>query len=189
MDRKVSLVVLLIALSVASTAYSIFLVFTFHSTVVYGHLTFSQASEAVVRQPSFLIPISMGIIGWLTTVYEVLTIGQREFPKTLRKKMLRVGFDNNIYKMFSGRGGDRRIAIMGALDTPKLRNEIANITNTDWKEVDRNVKILVSVNLVKIEYSHGSLSVYRLTESGRELLDIIQSQNHNRTSKASIMRS
>ena len=189
MNRKIITILLLIALSEGSTLYGLFLILTFHYTVVNGVNSVSQVSETVMQRPYFLIPVSIGILGWLTTVYEVLTLKRGEFTGTLRKRMSSEGFDRNVYRIFSGRGGARRLAIMQALDTPKLRNEIASITNTDWKEVDRNVKILESVNLVKIQFSHGSLSVYHLTESGKELIEIIQSQIGNNSSETSMVHS
>ena len=50
------------------------------------------------------------------------------------------------------------------LSVPRMKSEIAKITTTDWKEVDRNIRILSSVDLVKTEFIHGSFSVYELTE-------------------------
>lgn len=183
-SRKIFTILLLIAISAASTLYAVFLSLSFHSTVVNGTNTMPGAITMALREPYFLVPLSIGIIGWISTVYEVITLKQQEFPVALRKRMSREGYDRSVYRIFTNRGGARRIAIMNALDTPKLRNEIANTTNTDWKEVDRNLKILESVNLVKIQFSHGSLSVYRLTESGKELMNIIHSQGQNTNSKA-----
>lgn len=176
MDRKIITILLLLALSEASTLYGIFLFLTFHYTVVNGSNTPSMTASVVMPQPYFLIPVSIGVIGWLATVYEVVSFRKGDLSGTLRRKMSSEGFDRSVYRIFSTRGGPTRLAIMLALDTPKLRNEIANITNKDWKEVDRNIKILESANLVKIQFSHGSMSVYNLTESGKELMGIIQNQ-------------
>ena len=190
MNRKIITILVLIALSEGSTLYGVFLILTFHYNVVYGASSSpSMVSGIVMGQPYFLIPVSIGILGWIATVYEVLTLKQVEFTGKLRRKMSSEGYGRDVYRIFSGRGGARRLSIMYALDTPRLRNEIANITNTDWKEVDRNVKILESVNLVRIKFSHGSMSVYNLTESGKELLDIIQSHADSNSSEASIVHS
>lgn len=189
MKRKVIAILLLIALSGACTIYGLFLVLTFHYEVVNGTAITSRASAMAIGRQFFLIPLSIGVIGWLTAAYEVLTFKRGEITGSLRRRMSREGFDRDLYRIFSGRGGARRLAILQVLDTPKLRNEIAKITGTDWKEVERNVKILESVNLVRIQFSHGSLSVYRLTESGRELMYIIQSQKDDKYSGTSIVRS
>lgn len=79
-----------------------------------------------------------------------------------------------IYNIFKGRGGNRRLLIMESLKVARMRNEIAKITNTDWKEVDRNIRILCSFNLVKTDFVHGSFSVYEMTERGKEILRIIE---------------
>lgn len=174
MGRKIITILLLIALSEASTMYGIFLILTFQYTVVNGSNSPSMVAAIVMPQPYFLIPVSIGVMGWLATVYEVVSLKKGQFTGTLRKKMSSKGFDRSVYRLFSTRGGSTRLAIMNALDSPKLRNEVANITNKDWKEVDRNIKILESANLVKKQFSHGSMSVYDLTETGKELIGILQ---------------
>lgn len=189
MNRKIVLILSLIALSEGLTLYGIFMILSFHYNVINSAASESMASTIVIRKPNFLIPVSMGIIGWMTTVYEVIRLKSGDFNGTLRKKISQEGFDRSVYRMFTGRGGPRRLAIMNALDTPKLRNEIAKITNTDWKEVDRNVRILESANLVKIQYSHGSMSVYYLTEVGRDLINFINSQMNRSTPRGGVTHS
>ncbi len=183
MNSKSTTILLLIILSGTSTLYGFYLILNFHQVVIGGSNTPSMIPVAVNEEPYFLVPFAIGIMGWLTTIYEVFSLDRIKITGSLRRRMLNEGFDRSVYRILLGRGGDRRIAIMQALNTPKIRNEIANITNTDWKEVDRNVRILESLNLVKIQFSHGSLSVYDLTESGKELMSIIRSQVGKGTSR------
>lgn len=189
MNRKSAGILFLIILSGANSVYVLYTILTFHNMVGASVSRTSQFAEIVSRQPYFLIPVTIGIVGWLSTIFLVLTIHQERFNKTLRKIVSDKGFDRTVYKILMGKGGARRLAIMAALDTPKLRNEIANITNTDWKEVDRNVKILESVNLVGVKFSHGSILVYNLTEIGRELMEIIQAHHDSSASNASTQQS
>lgn len=65
--------------------------------------------------------------------------------------------------------------MMEILETPMIRSEIADIVGMDWKEVDRNIKILESVDLVKTQYSHGSTSVFELTNKGKNVLEKVKS--------------
>lgn len=179
MDRRIITILLLIALSAGSTFYGIYLILTFQFAVTGSVKSFSMSTLVVKQRPYFLAPIAIGILGWLTTIYEVITLRKRDFVGSLREKMSREGFDREVFRTFSGRGGARRLEIMRSLKTPRLRNEIAKLINSDWKEVDRNVKILESMDLVKVQFSHGPMAVYHLTEGGKELLDIMQSQRDN----------
>lgn len=180
MNRKVTIILTLIALSAGSTLWGLFLILTPQHTAVIqgtGGTSMGRAIYAVKREsPFFLIPMTVGILGWFATVYEAISLRRGEFTGSLRRKMSSEGFGRGVFRIFSSKGGTRRLAIMDALRTPKLRNEIANMTNTDWKEVDRNIEILEAANLVEKQFSHGSLSVYHLTQNGEELMEIIQSQ-------------
>ena len=191
MNRKKIIILSLITLSELSTIYAIFMILSIHyaSPVSGGPGNPTMGSAIVLKQPYFLIPISIGIAGWLTTVFEVITLKESDLKGTLRKKMSEKGFERSVYRLFSGRGGIRRLAIIKALEIPRLRNEIANITLTDWKEVNRNLKILESANMVQVEYSHASLSVYQLTEEGRDLLSIISSLPHDKHYSTNAARS
>ena len=169
-------ILILAALSAIASLYAIFLFLTTKSPAVLGSYGIYNAPEES-RDTSCrsLIAVSMylGILGWVLTVYEIMSAKKFQFNGSLRKIIDREGFDRDIYRIFSSRGGSKRFAIMQTLATPKLRNEIARITNIDWKEVDRNIRILEESNLVKMQYSHGSLNVYRLTETGEDLIKVI----------------
>lgn len=175
-------ILLLAAFSMASILYGFFLFLAPHNALSHsGDYTFVSAGAVVLTkgQPSSLLLISAGVLGLFATFYGTLYPDHTLSKGSMRKQMSNHGFDRNVYRIFSGRGAPTRIAIMYSLETPRLRNEIACMTNTDWKEVDRNIRILESADLVNIEFSHGSLSVYCLTESGRELLDIIRANRRN----------
>ncbi len=185
MKRKIITILLFIAFSAVCTLYGMSLILAFSHTVPTGSRSITRVSTITVMHQYFIIPIFIGVLGWLATVYEILTLKESETIKTLRKKMSREGYDKSVYRIFSARGGASRLAILQSLDSPKLRGEIARMTGSDWKEVDRNVKILELANLVKIHYSHGSVLVYTLTENGKRLLYIMRSQKNIGPSKAS----
>ena len=176
-------VLVLITSSAALVLYGLYLILIFYSI---GRSTHPIVS---MRPPYFLIPICIGTLGLLMAVYEVLALRQRGVVGSLKKKMSNEGYDKDVYRVFSGRGGTRRLVIMRSLETPRLRNEIANLTNTDWKEVDRNIKILESVNLVRTQFSHGSVSTYELTANGKRLMDIVRSEINNDFSVESTVQS
>ena len=174
--REHAKILILAAISAIVSLYAIFLFLTIKNLSVlgsYGLYAAPAASGDAISRSLLAVTIYIGILGWVLTVYEIISTKRLQFNGTLRKMIDKEGFDRDIYRIFSSRGGPRRLAIMQALETPKLRNEIVKITNTDWKEVDRNIRILEASNLVKMQFSHGSLNVYRLTETGKELVKII----------------
>ena len=178
-------ILILAALSAIASLYAIFLFLATKSLAVlgsYGLYAAPEESRDTLGRSLIAVSMYLGILGWVLTVYEIITAKKFQFNGSLRKIIDSEGFDRDIYRIFSSRGGSKRLSIMQTLATPKLRNEIARITNIDWKEVDRNIRILEASNLVKMQYSHGSLNVYRLTETGEDLIKIIISYE-SRTSK------
>lgn len=189
MDRKIAIILLLAVFSECTTLIGLYLILSLPSTPTAGQEQISLGAMVIHERPNFMIPLSAGLIGWVLTIYEVITLNSGKISGTLRKMISDEGFDRSVYRLLSGRGGARRLAIMEALRIPRLRNEIANITSTDWKEVDRNIRILESENLVSVKFSHGTMSVYSLTESGKELVDIIKSQRERKSPEAVASRS
>ena len=183
MLRSKAAILALIISSATLILYGLFLILVFYYVGKSTHPVVSSGP------PYFLIPVSIGTLGLSMAVYEVLTLRQRSVVGSLKKIMLNEGYDKDVFEVFSGRGGVRRLAIMHSLETPRLRNEIANLTNTDWKEVDRNIKVLESVNLVRTQFSHGSISTFELTANGKKLMDIIQSEINSDFSVESTVQS
>lgn len=81
-----------------------------------------------------------------------------------------------IFGVFRSKGGSRRLMIMEVLDGPKNRSEVAKLTYADWKEVDRNIRILESVGLVRVDKNGKHRTFYELTERGKDLVERIRSR-------------
>lgn len=172
MKKKLKLVILLITLSIVSTGYTLFLIVSFHYT---GTGFTSRISKVVLSNRYIVIPIFTSCLGWLIAGYELYAIKKRDISRALKEKIPGRKDKWVIYNTFKGRGGASRLAIMETLNTPKLRSEVADAAEIDWKEVDRNLKILESVDLVRIQFTHGSVSIYELTDKGKEVLQIVKS--------------
>lgn len=158
---------LTICLSVTSSVYGIILVIiSFKLNTSLG----GSISDTLVRYSLGAILLSISTTGWIATLYQLTLLGEKRISDSLRRELLGNGNNREIYKVFASRGGFKRISIMESMKEPRLRNEIARTTKTDWKEVDRNLRILKSINLVKVQSLHESVSVYELTEQGREVL-------------------
>jgi DNA-binding transcriptional ArsR family regulator len=72
--------------------------------------------------------------------------------------------------LFEGRGGGTRVEILLSLEVPRHRNEISSLTGVDWKEVDRNLDLLIRAGLVKVFAKTGRITIYSLTEKGEQIL-------------------
>lgn len=162
---------LTICLSVTSSVYGIILIIiSFKLNTSLG----GSISDTLVRYSLGAILLSIGTMGWIATLYQLTLLGEKRILNSLRREFLGNENHREIYKVFASRGGFKRISIMESMKEPRLRNEIARTTKTDWKEVDRNLRILKSINLVKVQSLHESVSVYELTEQGREVLHEIE---------------
>lgn len=171
--KRDNLLLIIMGISLINTAYVIFLALIIYTT---GVTLFNGLQRAVQEFPFTIIPILTAGLGWLATVYEIFSLKNKEVLKTLRKNLSGKSDDWVLYNAFKGRGGPRRLSIMESLGKPKLRNEIAQLTGTDWKEVDRNIRVLESIDLVRIQYNHGKVSVYELTDKGKEFLNLVETE-------------
>lgn len=167
MEKKSTILYILIAFSLVNTVYSILLILILH----HMHSVAGGSTSRVILNYSYdLIPISFASLGWLATIYEVFSTKQKSILKELRKELPKSKDKWTAYEILKGRGAPRRFVIMESLDGPKHKSEIAKQTGIDWKEVDRNIKKLESGNLVRVQTVHGSVVLYELTEKGKIVL-------------------
>lgn len=156
--------------AVASSAYSILpILVSLHS----GTFKPGQLGRIVVLYPGTTMTIPVAFAFWIAVGYQLLQTGHRKILKILLTNFSGAKDNWVIYNVFKGRGWGTRISILEALGSPKLRNEIAKVIEKDWRETDRNIRILESAGLVKVQSVHNSIVLYELTESGKDLLQTI----------------
>ena len=114
--------------------------------------------------------------GLLIVGYDLLSKKRKDIAYFVKKEISGEKDRLVIYRIFRSKGGTRRIMIMEALDGPKKRSEVAKFTNIDWKEIDRNIKILESVGLVRASTNGKHTVFYELTEHGQNLLENIRAR-------------
>ncbi|MCL5408331.1 MAG: hypothetical protein M1518_03085 [Candidatus Thermoplasmatota archaeon] len=131
--------------------------------------------QVSVAYPIGSIFLTLSVMGWLLTGYELFAERKKEISHILRTTVSGRKDHWGIYNVFKGKGGARRLTILESLNVPRQRNEVAKITATDWKEVDRNIRILESANLIRTGQSGTPYPRYELTEEGHELLEKIAS--------------
>jgi len=98
----------------------------------------------------------------------------------IRSTWRRLGFEQDVFRLVaSSRGARTRITLLEAMAAPKDRLQLANELGTDWNVVDRHVKILAQYGLVTEERAYGKVKFYRMTESGRNLLKLLEESNES----------
>ena len=179
MKRSVAIVLSLALLSTILSVYTILITSRPNPAFFAG----STNSVTTTNGPMFVsvaypvesIFLSLSVVGWLLTGYELFAERKKEISHILRTTVSGRKDHWGIYNVFKGKGGARRLTILESLDVPRQRNEVAKMTSTDWKEVDRNIRILESANLIRMGQSGTPYPRYELTEEGQELLKKITS--------------
>lgn len=177
MQRSGNLVVLLTIISITLTLYTVLIFNHLMSYSVYQaaskHSVLNGQAGLLLVRSSETLPLWASTFSWLLTGYELFAERKKKITKILKNRPVVKGDHWNVYRIFKRIGGARRLTIMGALTVPRQRNEIARITETDWKEVDRNIRILESANLVRERSVKKTYPLYELTEEGMKLLETI----------------
>lgn len=82
--------------------------------------------------------------------------------------------------MVKMRGAGSGLSILHTLtEAPRHRNELSEITGIDWKEVDRQIGLLQRYGFVSVEAQAGPVKMYKLTEQGRSLVNLLDEMETN----------
>jgi DNA-binding HxlR family transcriptional regulator len=110
----------------------------------------------------------LAVTGWFVVGATVL------FGRSGRGIFARKGFEGDVYKlMVKMRGSGSRLSLLRNLEKPSHRFELAEVTGLDWKEVDRQLKVLKNFGLVQVLAESGTVKIYEMTEQGRVLIKLI----------------
>jgi DNA-binding transcriptional ArsR family regulator len=86
----------------------------------------------------------------------------------------RAGLDSSIFELFTRmKGAKTRVALLDALSTPKYRLELARELEMNWRTIDYQVVLLNRHGLVNVDLVCGRIKVYRRTEMGETLLQLV----------------
>lgn len=115
----------------------------------------------------------LSIITWAAVVVTAV------YGRSGRSIFARKGFEDDVYRlMVKMRGSGSRLTLLKSIEEPKHRLELAEITGIDWKEVDRQLKVLENYGLARVAAQSGSVKLYQITEQGRLLLKLIDDLSH-----------
>lgn len=165
------------ALATASTIVAIF--YNLGSAHLYPTVNGGAASYGGVEGLStayhfHLLSIPISIVSWIGFGV-TLAFWRGNYGRSIWGK---AGLDKNVYNlMVTMRGGNSRLELLRNLESPKQRNELSQLTGIDWKEVDRQIGLLLSYGLVSVHAESGSVKIYKLTEQGGLLLKLMDELN------------
>lgn len=154
--------------------------------MTHGGASFLQFPPDQVKTPIGFLwsnSISLSVVGWLSV--GLITWWKRNPPREWKD----AGLDKETFDlMVRMRGAGSRLAILRYLDSPKHRSAIAEITGTDWKEVDRQLNLLCGFGLVSVVAEAGAMKMYQLTEHGRLMLKLLVRFNDRIDKTATVVR-
>lgn len=128
---------------------------------------------------SYSTQFSVG--GW-SALALIIVQGKISGKSRIKGAFLNRGLGSDVYELMVGmRGGTSRLALLQSLETPRHRQELAEITGIDWKEVDRETTILEKYGLVKMYAQSGSVKLYQTTEQGQLLVKLLEELNNGAT--------
>jgi predicted transcriptional regulator len=119
----------------------------------------------------YSVPFST--FGWAFVGLSVFA-GRHGRKSQMRSLFEKRGFGSEVFDLMIGmRGGGSRLALLKGMQEPRHRQELADITGIDWKEVDRQIGVLEKYGLVKMYAQSGTVQIYQITEQGKLLLNLI----------------
>jgi len=123
----------------------------------------SDIVQAVFWKNSY----SLAAVSWAV-------LGISFFRQGISRRWRSLGFDRNVFQlMVTMRGAQSRLALLNYLSEPKHKTELSKLSGLDWKEVDRELNLLLRFGLISLHAQSGSVKIYRLSEQGKLLLKLI----------------
>ena len=96
------------------------------------------------------------------------------FRGGISRKWRSLGFDKDVFSlMVMMKGAQSRLTLLANLNEPRHKTELSTLTGLDWKEVDREIKLLERFGLISLYAQSGSVKMYKLSEQGKLLLKLI----------------
>jgi predicted transcriptional regulator len=96
------------------------------------------------------------------------------FRGGISRKWRSLGFDKDVFSlMVMTKGAQSRLILLANLNEPRHKTELSTLAGLDWKEVDREIKLLERFGLISLYAQSGSVKMYKLSEQGKLLLKLI----------------
>ena len=109
---------------------------------------------------------------WVLAVCSVLRLSRKG-----RAEWRRAGFDDSTIDIMSeSRGAFSRLKILEVLRNPNQRGYVSDATGIDWREVDREVRLLEGLGLVELQTKQGHRQLFGLTGKGGVALGLLRNK-------------
>jgi DNA-binding HxlR family transcriptional regulator len=167
-DRLNKYWLLTAALAVFSSAETIF--------AVIGSASMGGPAQSSLRGASgffWQYSVPLGLAGWVFVGISIVG-GQHSSKSKIKGIFAKRGFGSEVFDLMIGmRGGGSRLTLLREMQEPRHRQELAEVTGIDWKEVDRQISVLEKYGLVKVYAESGTVKMYHITEQGKLLLGLM----------------
>jgi len=114
-------------------------------------------------------------------VFTSLTIlaGALIWRDHVRSVWNRGSFDYDTFRLLVRmKGGRARVNLLRSLGEQKNKLQLAKELGMDWKDVDRNIQILLKYGLIRESESVGKVKYYSLTPDGNKVLELLEELNN-----------
>lgn len=132
--------------------------------------------------PFGIVSVPLAFAGW--SVLAGLIAATAWWKKSYASPWKNTGIDKGAYNlMIRMRGGVSRLNLLRTLEVPRHRNELSELTGIDWKEVNRQIGLLQKYGLVSVHSQSGIVKLYKTTEQGKLLIQLVEELNDKSISK------
>lgn len=178
MQRRTAVLSTILAFALFESALAVWYVVLVRSVGLAGAIQLSPQLASLFSNPIFGYSPQLSVAGW-SSLALIVAQGRVSRRSQIKNIFLNRGLSSDVYDLMVGmRGGTSRLALLQSLETPRHRQELAEVTGIDWKEVDRELGILEKYGLVKMYAQSGSVKLYQTTEQGGLLVKLIEELNN-----------
>jgi hypothetical protein len=128
---------------------------------------------AIARQTNIWITYAaIALASWALAVSSTLHLSRKD-----REEWRKAGFDDLVINMMAeSRGAISRSRILEVLRSPSHRGHVSNVTGIDWREVDRQMRVMEDISLVELRGKQGHRDLFGLTGKGSIALNLLESK-------------
>lgn len=154
-----------------------------NSALGLGQLQTSSSSQNAVQTIFWRNSLPLAASSW--TVLCVTF-----FRQGISRRWRSLGFDRDVFRlMVTMKGARSRLTLLNYLSEPRHKSELSTLTGLDWKEVDRELTVLLRFGLISLHIQSGSVKIYKLSEQGRLLLKLVEEVSGTRTMQVALRSS
>ncbi len=141
------------------------------SLLLYGQLPTTASSYAKVMSPGSVVIWRLEV--WFSSAASMVGYVGLAASGLANRRLRKVLGDYAYELLVSSKGSGTRLRMLKVLNRPSTRYSLVRELGMDWKEVERNLSLLVDAGLVKAFREDGKL-MYMITNDGVRALEVIE---------------